>query len=430
MTVTDKFYGWKLLTVVWFIMAFNLGIPAYSPSVLNPEMGKDLHFTRDVIGLMMSIYIIMSGLPGPLVAKLVNRLGARATIIIGTLMLVAGAIAMATLVDSALGAYIAFGILVGGGVCTGASLPSQTAVARWFLRRRAMALSIMYSAGAIAGGLGAKLLELLIKHTGDWRDAWWVIAAFSGLAGVLALLFVRERPEDMGQYVDGVDPAAASAPGAAPQKAKPAFITDTPWEFRDAIRTPSYWLILSSLLGGSGIYTLFLAQGKLVLEDFGHAAGIGGTAVFTMTISGLIAKFIIVLFGDRIDPKYLWGVFMAIFGVGAVVFVHASTVPLVYTFAVCLGIGFGGGVVCLMAVLGNYYGLKAFASLCGIAIAINTTLSAITPPVAASLFMRGYGYVGICYFLAAWCFVGALTLFLLRRPTNPNPIPVPLPVQA
>jgi len=417
--VARKFYGWTLLVVVWFIMAFNLGIPAYSPSVLNPEMGKDLKFTRDIIGLMMSIYIIMSGLPGPLVAKLVNRLGSRVTIIIGTVMLVAGAIAMATVVDSALGAYIAFGILVGGGVCTGASLPSQTAVARWFLRRRAMALSIMYSAGAIAGGISAKLLELLIKHTGDWRDAWWVIAGFSALAGVLSLLFVRERPEDLGQTVDGVA-ADAGVSTAVPARPKAAFITDVAWEFRDAIRSPSYWLILGSLLGGSGIYTLFLAQGKLVLEDFGHAAGIGGTAVFTMTISGLIAKVIIVLFGDRIDPKYLWGLFMAIFGVGAVVFVHASTVPLVYAFAICLGIGFGGGVVCLMAVIGNYYGLKSFASLCGIAIAINTTLSAITPPVAAALYMRGYGYVGICYFLAAWCFLGALILFVIRKPVPPS----------
>jgi len=414
--VAGKFYGWTLLVVVWFIMAFNLGIPAYSPSVLNPEMGKDLKFTRDVIGLMMSIYIILSGLPGPLVATMVNRLGSRTTIIIGSLMLVAGAIGMATVVDSAPGAYIAFGILVGGGVCTGASLPSQTVVARWFLRRRAMALSIMYSAGAIAGGVGAKFLELLIKHTGDWRDAWWVIAGFSGLAGVLALLFVREKPQDMGQTVDGVTEADAAASRGASARSRPPFITDVAWEFRDAIRSPSYWLILGSLLGGSGIYTLFLAHGKLVLEDFGHAAGIGGTAVFTMTISGLVAKFIIVLFGDRIDPKYLWGVFMAIFGVGAVVFVHASTVPLVYTFAICLGIGFGGGIVCLMAVLGNYYGLKAFALLCGIAIAVNTTLSAVAPWAAGKLFERGYGYVGICYFLAAWCFAGALILFLIRKP--------------
>ena len=425
MIVTRKFYGWTLLTVVWFIMAFNLGFPAYSPSVINPEMGKSLSFTRDVIGLMMSIYIILSGLPGPLVAMVINRLGSRTTIIIGSLMIVAGASAMATVVDTALGAYLAFGLLVGGGVCTGGALPLQTAVARWFLRRRAMALSIMYSAGAIGGAFAAKLLELLILRTGDWRDAWWVIAGFSALAAVLALVFVREKPEDMGQAVDGVSEADIAATRGMPAKPKPAFITDSPWEFRDAVRSPTYWLILGSLLGGSGMYTLFLAHGKLLLEDFGHAAGIGGTAVFTMTISGLVAKVIIVLFGDRIDPRILWGVFMAFFGFGTVVFVHATTVSLVYVFAFCLGIGFGGGVVCLMTVLGNYFGLKAFALLCGIAIAVNTTLSAIAPWAAGRLFEHGYGYQGICYFLAAWCFVGALVLFLIRRPTQPLPVTVP-----
>jgi len=418
--MAGRFYGWTLLAVVWLIMAFNLGVPAYSPSVINPEMGKSLGFTREIIGLMMSIYIILSGLPGPLVAMMVNRLGSRTTIVVGSLMIVAGAIGMATVVDSALGAYICFGVLVGGGVCTGASLASQTVLARWFLRRRAMALSIMYSAGAIGGAIAAKLLENLILRTGDWRDAWWVIAGCSALSAVLSLALVRERPEDMGQSVDGVAVTDAAAASAAALRTRPSFITDTAWEFRDAVRNPGYWLILSSLLGGSGLYTLFLAHGKLVLEDFGHAAGIGGTAVFTMTISGLIAKAIIILFGDRIDPRILWAGFTAIFGAGGIIFVHASTVPLVYTFAVCLGIGFGGGVVCLMAVIGNYYGLKAFALLCGIAIAVNTTLSALAPWVAGRLFERGYGYHGICYFLAAWCFAGALVLSLIRKPVPPS----------
>ena len=78
-----------------------------------------------------------------------------------------------------------------------------------------------------------------------------------------------------------------------------------------------------------------------------------------------------------------------------------------------------GGGVCLMAVLGNYFGLKAFAWLSGTAIAINTTLSAIAPYVAGYLFDHGYGYGGICYVLAAWCFVGALILFAIRRPAPP-----------
>ena len=85
-------------------------------------------------------------------------------------------------------------------------------------------------------------------------------------------------------------------------------------------------------------------------------------------------------------------------------------------FATCLGIGFGGGLVCLMAVLSNYYGTRAFASLAGLAVAINTTLSAIAPKVAGRLYDHGVPYAGTFYFLAAWCFVGAVVLYLLRPP--------------
>jgi hypothetical protein len=43
-------------------------------------------------------------------------------------------------------------------------------------------------------------------------------------------------------------------------------------------------------------------------------------------------------------------------------------------------------------------------------------LSALAPYIAGFLFDHGYGYGGTCYFLAGWCFLGALVLFLIRRP--------------
>jgi hypothetical protein len=69
-----------------------------------------------------------------------------------------------------------------------------------------------------------------------------------------------------------------------------------------------------------------------------------------------------------------------------------------------------------MAVLSNYYGTRAFASLAGLAIAVNTTLSAIAPKVAGRLFDQGVGYGVNFYFLAAWCFAGAAVLLFMRRP--------------
>jgi len=407
------FYGWTLLGVLWFVFAFNLGFPAYGGPVINTAMARELGFSRETLGLITTFYIIMSGLPGPVVAMAVNRFGVRRTLVAGSLMNVAGAAFMATVADSGAAAYLGFGLVVGGGVCTGAAIASQTALSRWFVRRRSLALSILYSSGAIGGYFAVKfVLPWAMEAGGTWRAGWWVIVALSGLAGMLALVFVRERPEDIGQQPDGEGGGSHDAPG----RARPAFITATPWESRQVLGRPTYWLIVFALVGGSGGYTLFLAHGIVHLQDLGHGIDVARGALATMTWTGLLAKAVIMLLGDRVDPRYLWAVFMVFFGAGLVIIVEARTPLLVNAFATCLGIGFGGGVVCLMAVLGNYYGLKAFALLSGIAIAINTTLSALAPYIAGFLFDHGYGYGGTCYFLAGWCFLGALVLFFIRRP--------------
>ena len=41
MTVPTKFYGWKLLTALWFLM-FTASLPMYSVGVLNTDMARAL----------------------------------------------------------------------------------------------------------------------------------------------------------------------------------------------------------------------------------------------------------------------------------------------------------------------------------------------------------------------------------------------------
>jgi MFS family permease len=294
-------------------------------------------------------------------------------------------------------------------------MASQAGLVRWFVRRRSLALAVLYSAGAIGGFIAAPLLNRLIETTGSWRSGWWLIAVLSAAAAFLALIFVRERPEDLDQVADGFGTAAAG--GSASPDTRPAFVSRREWSFAAAVRNPAYWLLLGSMLGCSGGYTLFLAHGVVHLKDLGHSAGIGAWAVGITTVSGLIGKAILASLGDRVDPRYLFALFMAVFAVGLVIIVDANALWQVFLFATCLGIGFGGGLVCLMTVLSNYYGTRAFASLAGLAIAINTTLSAIAPKVAGRLFDQGVGYGATFYFLAAWCFAGAVALIFLKRPS-------------
>jgi MFS family permease len=403
-----------MLAALWSVVFLNLGFPAYGPAVINPAMAKALGLHREDLGNMFSVYMIMSGLPGPLVALSVNHFGVRKTLTLGSALTIVGSLLMATVVTSGLGAMLCFGLLVGTGVATGSAMAAQACLARWFVRRRSLALSVLYSAGAIGGFVAAPLLNRLIELTGTWRAGWWLLAALSAAAAGIAVVFVRERPEDMGQVADEFGPPLAE--GQPAPDTRPAFVTRREWTFRDAARRPSYWLLLGSLIGGSGGYTLFLAHGVAHLQDLGHSARIGAWAVGIMTVSGLIGKVILAAFGDRIDPRYIYALFMAVFGVGLVVVVNAHALWQVFLFATCLGIGFGGGLVCLMAVLSNYYGTRAFATLAGLAIAINTTLSAIAPKVAGRLFDQGVGYGVNFYFLASWCFLGAIVLFFMRRP--------------
>lgn len=411
---TNAFYGWKLLGVFWTVTFINLAFPAYGSSVLNAAMAADLGLDRRTLGLLFSGYMVMSGLPGPVVAMSVDRLGVRVTLVIGSLILVLGALLMAFVVSNGVVAGLVFGLLIGSGVATGAALASQSGLARWFVRRRALVIAILYSAGGIGGFVAAPLLNHVVAMAdGNWRAGWLLIASLSGLAGVLAAIFVRENPVDLGQTPDG-DDGSAGLGGVSRQR--PAHITTEEWTYREALATPAFWLMIISQLAVSCGYTLYLAHGIVHLKDLGYTQAAAAWSVGILAVTGLIAKVIIAALGDRLDPRYLWGAFTAMFGVGLILAVNARGDSELFIFAACLGIGFGGSIVCLMTVLGNYYGMRVFAALSGLALAINTTFSALIPYIGGLLYDSGRGYGGAFYVLAAWCFVSALVLFVMRRP--------------
>lgn len=414
-----SFYGWHLLGALWIIVFINLAFPIYGSSVVNTIMMQDLKLDRGTLGFLFSLFTIMSGLPGPLVAVCVDRYGVRRTTFGGSLLIALGSVCMATLVRNGLHAALAFGVLVGLGVAAGGMISTQAGLARWFVRRRALALAILSTASGVGGFLASPLLNRMIAAAGgNWRIGWWFMAALSCIAALGAWIFVKERPADLGQEPDGgSDPAAAAGQNARKWRGS-VHITAEEWSAREALGGFTYWVMMFCQMGMSCGYTVFLAHGIVHLQDLGHSREAGAWAPSIMAFAGLFAKGLIGAFGDRIDPRYIWASFVATFGVGQWLLVHADTTFQLIAASSCLGIGFGGGVVCLAAVVSNYYGIKAFAVLAGLAIAINTTVSSITPSIAGWLFDGGYGYQGVFYTLACWCVVGAAILMVLKPPVR------------
>lgn len=416
----NKYYGWTLLAVLWCILFVNLAFPAIGcSSVVNAYMAADLQLDRKTLGLVFSVFMMMTGLPGPLVAVFINKTGARLTMVAGSIILVIGSVIMATAVNTGTMAVVIFGFVVGTGVMVGGILASQTCIAHWFVRRRAMALSILFSAGSIGGMVSAPLLDHLIStHANNWRLAWWLVAGLAVITTIVSALFIRNKPEDMGQLPDG-GKAGAPENGAAGGQSS-VYITDEVWTFGESLKTPCMWLLMLGMLGLSGGYALFMGHGVIHLKDLGHSPAMAASAISVMVVGDLLAKAVIATLGDRVEPRFIWSAITFIFAIGMLLVVNAHSVAIAYASAICIGAGFGGGVVLIMTVLGNYYGSAIFASVTGIALAFQTTISAIVPVVGGYYYDINGNYALSFYWMAALSFAGAVILLLIRPPRK-NP---------
>jgi MFS family permease len=415
---SQPFYGWKLLAALWCIVFVNLAFPTYGTTVVNAYMATDLHMDRKTLGSVFSLYMIMSGLPGPLVAVYINKVGPRITLIGGSLLLLTGSLLMALVVHTGWQAVLVFGLIIGSGVLMGGTLASQTCAAFWFVRRRALALSIMYSAASIGGFVAAPLLNKVIAASGNnWRMAWWLIAGLICFSTLIAALFIKNKPGDIGQLPDGGPEIQGHDGGKAGAK-KSVYITTDNWTFMEALRSPVLWLLMLCGIGMSGGFTLFMGQGVVHLQDLGHTPALAAMSISIMVFGNFGGKIIVGALGDIIEPRLLWAAAMFIFSLGLALVVHAQSVAVIYAFAICLGIGFGSSIVLVMTLLGNYFGTTAFASISGLALAVQTSVSAVMPFIGGYMYDTQGSYASTFYGLAILCFAGATLLLFVRPPVK------------
>jgi MFS family permease len=445
MMAKRAFYGWKLVAVFWVIVFINLAFAAYGSPVMNAAMAQQMHLSRALAGLPYSLYIVMSALPSVLIAVLVRSIGVRRTVVLGSLLILAGCLMMATVVHSAIGAALAFGVVIAFGVCAGGVFGTQPGVMLWFVRQRGLAIALVYSGGAFGGLIAAPLLNRVITAAGgNWRAGWWLFAALAALSTAIAAMFIRDRPSDLGQEPYGAEAAAKSTDaeragardaerggdaeppgerkmGGTPAGAgawRPAFISMERWTFSEVMRSGRFWIMVLALCGGSAGYTLFLAQGVLHLKDLGFDSAQAALALGVTTGSALLGKAPLALFGDRLDPRYIWAMTSAVFGLGLILVIHPRTMLEVYLFSLCVGIGWGGCIVGMMTTIGNYYGAEVFAAAAGVGGAVNTVISFFASNIGGVVYDRLGSYAPTFLTLAAWCFAGAIALALVGRPVR------------
>ncbi|MBN8649162.1 MAG: MFS transporter [Caulobacterales bacterium] len=408
------FYGWYLLAACWLIVFFCQAFPNYGATVMNGFMAKEFKASRESMGGMFSIYLMLGGAPGLIAGAWVAKMGSRALILSGAVALIIGSVMMAFWANNVSDAFWGFGVFVGYAHFAGGFLGTQYALAQWFHRRRALAMSILYSAAGFGGFISPPLLNGAIEMAGgEWRVGWWVMIAAGFLTCLLAIAFLKDKPEEMGLHPDG-DENAKIIDAAA--KDDHAFRTKDEWSLKETFSTWQYWALLFGFAAPSMGFATYLAHGVLHLRDVGFSPAIAAGAISITAMASLLSKLLVGALGDKYDPKYIWILFLGIMGIGMFLFAGAKTQMDMVIAVSCLGSGFGGMLVCMVTVLPNYFGVKVFPVLSGFSLTLQGTLIAFVPTLVGQIYDRTGTYANSFHVISGFCFIMALVLIFVKRP--------------
>jgi len=404
------FYGWKLVAALWFAIFVALAFPMYGAQVMNNHMADAMGLDRKMLGLGFSIFMLMVGLPGPLVGWSINRFGARATMVAGSLTIMTGALLLATIVDSGLQAALVFGLVVGGGVVAGGLLPAQTLVARWFNAQRPRALAIMLTASGAGGFAAPPLLNAIVSHFGTWRAGWAALALLAAIAAVVALLFVRDDPAQIGQTPDG-KPSPAQASGIS--------VAQAAWTYRGAIRTRLFWVMaFGSAVFSCGLAFIF-AHGIAQLRGFGQNPGEAAMSMALVSLTALIIKIVISIVGSGMSSRTLWSLCMLSFGAGLLL-LNTSFGVNSHIFALFAGIGVGLTLVPLSSYPAEVFGREPFPALMGLMLIVQTLATSAVPLAAGAVFDATGSYTLAVAGLIILFATAAVLLFVVRQIPTPR----------
>ena len=421
----DVFYGWWLGIAGAGVMALGT-VPMFQGLPLwNPVLRNSFGWTASQMSWAFAVTRIEGGLLGPVEGFLIERMGARRMVLIGLSILGTGFLMFSQITElwQLYGSFFVMSI----GAALGGWLPMMTVMNAWFVRKKAVAMSVVMEGFAVGGIILPVIYAWLIGGTDpevSERLGWRMTAAGVGLL-ILFLAFpmsrlIHNRPEDVGLQPDGKPSyTQVGMRGDSPTPHEPIQELDFTWQ--QAIRTRNFWLISIGHACSSIVFVSLTVHIGILLDDRGFSLQLIGFIAATMAIANAIFLFVGAYIGDRIPIRIATFAFSAIQMVAVVVLVISETIPMAFLFALLLGMGFGGRTPLTSAIRGVYFGRRAFAAIMGISQVPMNILLLIMPLFAGYMRDATGGYNEAFLIIGTISILGSSLFLLLGDPKASRP---------
>ena len=289
-------YGWVVVAVTFLTMLVTAGAVG-APGVLILPLQQEFGWETSEISIALAIRLLLFGLMGPFAAALMNRYGVR-RMALSALTLIAAGLLLSLAMTQVWQLILLWGFVVGFGTGLTALVLAATVATRWFSERRGLVVGLLTASSATGQLVFLPLLANLTERIG-WRPAVTLVCGLLGLAALLVLAFMRDRPSDLGLSAYGEKQGAAAPP-------RVAGATSPITALRDAMRTREFWILFGTFfICGASTNGLIQTHFIPLCADYGLAA-VGAASV--LALMGVFDFFGTVGSGwlsDRYDNRWL-----------------------------------------------------------------------------------------------------------------------------
>ncbi len=378
----DSATGWIVVGATG-LSTFTLFGVVYSFSAFFNAMAEQFGSGKGATALMFGLtifFLFMLSLPA---GRLADRFGARPVVLAGAASMGLGLLATSTVHVLWLG-YITYGVGVGVGVAC-AYVPMVTQVSGWFDRRRAAALGIAVSGIGLGTLLVPPLAARLIEDHG-WR---WTYRSFAVVAVValVVVAFLARRP--------------------------PVVVGQAPLDLRAVLARPLFRrLYVASLCMSLALFVPFVFLASYA-EDHGVAEGRAATLVSFLGLGSLAGRLVLGVFAGRLGVLRLYVACFVVLTASFLLWAAGGgNFVALATFAVTLGVAYGGYVALSPAVMAELFGLAGLGAVLGASYTAGGLGGLLGPPIAGWLVDLTGSYVPAI--LAAMVLAGVGTALLWR----------------
>jgi MFS family permease len=372
------YYGWVILPISIISAVLTSPGQTFMISVFNPSLREALDLTLTELAGAYMAGTALASLPLSAVGTWSDRLGIRKMLFLAGSLFSLACVFMSQVksLPMLFFAFLFLRLLAPGAL----ELLSANMLPMWF-RDKLGTISGVKSVAVnlLIGGVPVGALALIQRY--GWRTTYLLAAAFvfSLLLPMVYFLFVN-RPEEIGQTIDGGARLAAPDLGTSDQSPERAYT------LKMAVRTRSYWILTLTWLAWAAIGTaiafnflpIFTAKGLSEQQAAAIFTGLMTVSAVFQILGGILA--------DRVPLRWLafGGPALYAIAVGALILVSGSSAALVYILVLGLGQGLFMGLGATVWV--HYFGRAHLGKIRGTSWTFAVAGSSIGP------FLMGVSY--------------------------------------